>query len=225
ERLSTSIGSDVDTFVGDFGLTRLPAVAATGTVTFSRYTASISSVITPYFTATGTVNPNGVQVLTADLSQSFGVTTDVNLATWNAGMGGYFLPANTTSIDVPVQAITPGSAGNIQPGAISLITVAVPGVDFVTNSTVFSNGTDGESDASLKERFTIFVATRAEATLAAVKAAITSVQDGLSYSVIENTLPTGTAQPGFFTVTVDDGTGTPPTALITAVYEAIDAIR
>src|ERR1700685_2978965 len=39
-RLSTSTGTDVDTFVGDFGLAREAAIAATGSVTFSRYTSS-----------------------------------------------------------------------------------------------------------------------------------------------------------------------------------------
>src|SRR5690242_9710322 len=63
ERLSTSTGADVDSFVGDFGLTRLPATPATGAVTLSRYTAFISSVVTPYFNDDGTINSNGVQVL------------------------------------------------------------------------------------------------------------------------------------------------------------------
>src|SRR5690348_7832551 len=36
-RLATSSGNDVDSFVNDFGLTRLPGVGATGTVTFGRF--------------------------------------------------------------------------------------------------------------------------------------------------------------------------------------------
>ena len=38
-RLSTSSGSDVDSFVNDFGLTRLPATYATGPVTLTALTA------------------------------------------------------------------------------------------------------------------------------------------------------------------------------------------
>jgi phage-related baseplate assembly protein len=225
ERLATSTGADVDSFVGDFGLTRLPAVASVGTVTFSRFTASISSLIVPYFNADGSINPNGVQVLTADLSQTFGVIVNTSLATWNQVMGGYFLPSGTLTIDVPVQALVPGSAGNVQANAISLITTAVSGVDTVNNITVFSDGADSESDAALKARFAIFIATRARATLSAVANAIQTVQQGLSYAIIENTLPTGVSRPGYFTVTVDDGTGSPPTSLITAVYASIDQVR
>jgi uncharacterized phage protein gp47/JayE len=225
ERLVTSTGTDVDSFVGDFGLTRLPARPATGDVTFSRFYAGMSSLIVPYFNADGSTNAAGAQVLTADLTQAFGVYVDTTQATWNATMGGYLVPAGTVSITVPVQALVAGSAGNVQANAISLLTTAIPGVDTVTNSTVFSNGEDAESDAALKARFQVFVATRAEATLAAVENAIATVQLGLSYAVIENTLPNGTSQPGFFTATVDDGTGNPPTALLSAVYTAIDAVR
>lgn len=38
-RLATSQGGDVDSFVGDFGLARLPATYATGSVAFSRYSS------------------------------------------------------------------------------------------------------------------------------------------------------------------------------------------
>ena len=44
-RLATSTGVDVDSFGADFGFARLPAVAATGTVTLSRFTPSISTSI------------------------------------------------------------------------------------------------------------------------------------------------------------------------------------
>lgn len=225
ERLATSTGPDVDSFVGDFSLNRLPAVSSVGTVTFARFTASISSLIVPYFNADGSINPNGVQVLTADLAQTFGVIVNTSNPAWNVTMGGYFLPSGSLTVDVPVQALVPGSAGNIQAAAISLITIAVPGVDTVTNATVFSDGVDAESDAALKARFAVFIATRARATLSAVANAIQSVQQGLSFAIIENTLPTGVSDPGFFTVTVDDGTGSPGAALISAVYAAIDQVR
>ncbi|MEF9481383.1 hypothetical protein [Ralstonia sp. 1B3] len=39
-RAATSSGSDLDTWMADFGLTRLAAVPATGSVTFSRFTVT-----------------------------------------------------------------------------------------------------------------------------------------------------------------------------------------
>lgn len=225
ERLATSVGLDVDSFVGDFGLVRLPSVPATGTVTFSRYYGGSSALIVPYFNADGSINGAGATVLTADLTQGFGVYTNTSDPNWNAQMAGYFMPAGTASITAPVRALVAGSAGNIQASAVSLITNPIPGVDSVANQTVFSDGTNGESDAALRARFQTFIATREKATIDAVKSAIQSVQDGLTYSVIENTTPSGTAMPGYFTVTVDDGSGAPSDALLSAVYSAVDSVR
>src|SRR5271163_4542066 len=44
-RAATSQGSDLDTWVADYGLIRLPAVAATGQVTFTRFTANQQAVV------------------------------------------------------------------------------------------------------------------------------------------------------------------------------------
>lgn len=224
-RLATSTGTEADTFVGDFGLTRLPANPSTGMVTFSRFYSGMSALVVPYFNADGSTNTSGAQVITVDLAQAFGVTVDTTLPTWNSAMGGYLVQSGIISADIPVQALVAGSAGNIQAGAIALLSIAVPGIDTVSNVTVFSNGADAESDVNLKARFQTFVATRARATLAAVKNAIQSVQQDLSYAVIEDTLPNGTRSPGFFTATVDDGTGNPTDALLAAVYAAIDLVR
>jgi uncharacterized phage protein gp47/JayE len=223
-RLATSSGTDVDSFLADFGLTREQPVAASGTVTFSR-SFGISALIVPYFNVDGSINTNGAQVITADGTQAFGVLANTAIGAWNPTMGGYFLPTGTSSVDVPVKALAAGTAGNVQANAISLIASAIPGVDTVNNATVFSNGVDGESDAASKARFQTFVATRARATRAAVENAIQSVQQNLSDDIIENTLPTGASQPGFFTVTIDDGTGAPPPVLINQVYAAIDLVR
>lgn len=223
-RLATSSGTDVDSYIGDFGLTREQPVPASGTVTFSR-SYGISALIVPYFNIDGTINTNGAQVITTDGTQAFGVQTNTSIGAWNPIMGGYFLPTGTTSVDVPVRALASGTSGNVQAHAISLIASAIPGVDTVDNATVFSNGVDGESDAAARARFQSFVATRARATRAAVQNAIQSVQQNLSNDIIENTLPDGTTQPGFFTVTIDDGTGAPPQLLINEVYAAIDLVR
>jgi uncharacterized phage protein gp47/JayE len=225
-RLATSAGTDVDTYVGDFTLTREPAVAATGLVTLSRPSTGFAALIKPYFNVDGTTNStDGVQVITVDRVQAFGVTVDTTNAAWNAQLGGYFVAPNVLSVDVPVKAITAGSAGNVQAGTISLLATGVPGIDSVTNVAVFSNGVDAETDDALKERFRSFIATRARATIAAVQEAISSVQQGLTDAIIENTLPNGQTRIGFFTVTIDDGSGAPTDALLASVAAAIDQVR
>jgi phage-related baseplate assembly protein len=47
----------------------------------------------------------------------------------------------------------------------------------------------------------------------------------LDFTVVQNIDTTGKTQLGNFVVTVDDGTGYPPPALIATVYSAVDAVR
>ena len=44
-RASTSNGADLDSWVADFGLTRLPAVVASGSARFSRATPGLASIV------------------------------------------------------------------------------------------------------------------------------------------------------------------------------------
>jgi uncharacterized phage protein gp47/JayE len=208
-RLATSSGADVDSFVGDYTLTRLPGVAATGAVTLSRFSATGTALVMP-----------GALVTTSDLTQNFVVITDTTNAYWNTALGGYLIPSGTSSITVPVQAATVGVGGNVQPGTITLLGTGIPGVDTVSNALAFSNGADAESDAQLKLRFSNYIASLAKATLLAIAYAISQVQQGLSWYINENY-----PSVGHFTVTIDDGSGNPPASLLSLIYAAIDAVR
>lgn len=220
-RLSTSSGSDLDTWVADFGLTRLPATAATGSVTFSRYSTTASALV-----------PVGAQVKTADGTRTFQVIADSANSAWN-GSSGFTIPISTASVIVTVQDVTTGStgalsvgaSGNVQAGTIALLASSIANVDTVTNAAAFTTGIDVESDAALRARFANYIQTRSRATLAAVGSAIASVQQGLTYTIQENVNTGGTTTLGTFTVTVDDGTGAPGSTLLTAVSLAIAAVR
>ena len=61
-RAATSSGDDLDSWMADLTLTRLPAVGATGMVTFSRFTATVPALV-----------PTGAMVRTADGTQTFAV--------------------------------------------------------------------------------------------------------------------------------------------------------
>jgi hypothetical protein len=213
-RLATSTGSDIDTWVGDFQLTRLPAVYATGTVTFSRFTATSQALILP-----------GAQVKSGDGTQPFIVIADATQAAWNATLGGYVIAANTTSANATVQAQNPGTQGNVQAAAISLIASAIPFVDSVTNADAFTTGVNAETDSALQDRFANYVQTLSRATLAAIAYAISIVQQGLSWTIDENVNASLVYTPGNFVVTVDDGTGSPPSSLLTAVSLSISQYR
>jgi uncharacterized phage protein gp47/JayE len=213
-RASTSNGPDLDSWMLDFGLTRLPAVPSTGIVTFSRFVDNLSATI-----------PAGTVIKTTDGSLSFSVIEDQTLSIWQFSTSGYVFPSGVASGDLPVICMTGGSAGNVLAGTLTVIAASLPGIDLVNNANPLSNGADAESDSAFRNRFQSYLASRSRATLAAVQNAIANVQQGLDVAVEENTSSEGTTQVGSFLVIVDDGSGYPSTALLSTVATAVDAVR
>jgi uncharacterized phage protein gp47/JayE len=213
-RAATSSGSDLDSWMADYGVTRLPANAATGSVTFSRFTPTQQAVV-----------PVGAVVQTADGSQQYTVNTDTTNPAYNASLGGYVIAAGVSSVAVSVTAVTAGTAANVIAGAISSLAQAIPYVDSVANALAFTNGVDAETDSNFRIRFVSYIQSLSKATKAAIGYAITSLQQGLTYSLIENQTYAGVAQMGNFVVIVDDGTGSPSSTLLGTVSNAVDAVR
>lgn len=213
-RLATSSGADCDSFGADFGFQRLPAVPATGTVTFSRFAPILSATI-----------PAATTVITGDGTQRFTVIADPANAAYSPSAGGYTLGAGVGSIDLPVQASAPGAAGNVLPGTVTLLGSSVPGVDTVSNANGFTGGVDAESDDAFRARFGNYLASLTRATPGAVSEAVAGVRQGLSVVVSENVDQTGAASPGEFVVTVDDGSGHPSAGLLATVQQAVEAVR
>jgi uncharacterized phage protein gp47/JayE len=212
-RAATSNGADLDSWMADFSFFRLPGASANGIVTFARYTIGLNTLV-----------PVGTLVSTVDGSESFVVVASASSTVVN-GVAGYSLPAQLASVDVPVQAVAPGSAGNVLAGAIGLLRSAIPGIDTVNNAVPTVGGIDPESDASLRLRFQAYINSLSLATPLAVSNAIMAVQQGLRYSVVENQDGSGNALPGHFVVAVDDGTGSPPASLISEVQQAVETVR
>jgi len=213
-RAATSNGTHLHSWMLDFSVTPILAKAASGAATFSRYTATAQAVV-----------PVGTTVLTADGSQSYTVDLDTTNAAYSATLGGYVLAAGVSSLIVNITAVTAGAAANVIEGQISLINEPIPGVDTVTNPEAFDNGADEESDTALRARFPVYMASLSKATPAAIENAIKELELGLTNSFTENVNYAGLAQPGYFFVVVDDGTGAPPSSLISTVYNAIEAVR
>jgi uncharacterized phage protein gp47/JayE len=195
-------------------MTRLTAVAAQGSVTFSRYTPTMAALI-----------PTGTTVTTSDSTTQFTVGTDSTNAAWSASQNGYLLGAGVASVTVPVIATVAGSAGNVLAGTISLVTSALPGIDTVTNALSLTGGLDAETDDAFRLRFQSFINSRTRATVQAVNYATTSIQQGVNCTVQENTDGNGDFRPGKFLVTVDDGSGSPPATLLTSIQAAVDVVR
>lgn len=220
-RLATSTGTNVDTWVGDFGLFRQPAVASTGPVTFGRFSTA----------ATGFV-PVGAQVKTSDGTRIYQVLADGTNPAWNQS-NGFTIPPGTASIACTVQDITTdstgnlsiGSAGNVAANTITLPASAMTNVDFVNNAGAFTNGVNAQSDASLRAAFAVYVQTRSKGTNPAIGFAISQVQQGLNWTIAENVSTSGAFTPGTDVITVDDGSGAPTSTLLASVAAAIDVYR
>lgn len=207
-RAATSEGADLDSWMADFALARLPAVAARGQVRFARFAATEAALV-----------PVGTLVRTADAQRGFVVAADASHAAWSADPAGYAMGPGVGSVVVPVAAEQAGAAGNVLAGAITLLADALAGVDTVANDAPTEGGLEAEDDAALRLRFRDYLASRSRATPVAVGYAVASLQQGLRHAIAEN-IGTGT-----FVVTVDDGSGTPPPALLASVAEAIEAVR
>ena len=203
-RLATSIGADVDSWVQDFGLTRLPATFASGQVVFSSFNPTVQ----------GATVPTGATIRSSDGSQSFVVVG-----------GPYTRALGAASVTASVQAVAAGSAGNVQGGVVNVLGTALPGIDTVTNPNAFTGGEEAETDAALRLRFISYINTRSQATEQAFAFAIASVQQDLTYSIEENKTAAGVDLPGNVHVIVDDGSGNPPTALLASVAAALDSVR
>jgi uncharacterized phage protein gp47/JayE len=213
-RLETSQGSDVDTFINDWGMFRLGASLSAGQVTFSRFTP-----------ATAVVIPVGTQVRTSDGTQTFQVIADSTSGSFSSAANGYLLPATVTSVACTVQSINPGIAANVAANTVTVIVNSIIGIDFCNNTGPMSGGSDAETDQQAKARFPLYVASLAEGTIEAIQFAIESLKLGMQSTIIENINQDGSSHPGFLYITVDDGTGFPPPSTLNAAALAAGTAR
>ncbi|WP_261797149.1 baseplate J/gp47 family protein [Ralstonia sp. TCR112] len=213
-RAATSSNADLDSWMLDYGLTRLAATSSTGQVTFSRFTPTYQAVV-----------PVGTVIQTADGTQQFTVVADTSQSAYSASLGGYVIAAGITSAVATVQAVNTGTITNVLANTITTLTQAVQYVDTVTNGAAFTNAIDTETDTAFRARFVAYINSLSRATKAAIGAAILAVQQGLQYTLTENQTYAGATQMGNFFVVVDDGSGSPPSALLNSVSNAIDAVR
>lgn len=213
-RLSTSSGNDVDTFVADFGLTRLAAVFSGGQVLFARFTPTYQAQIAP-----------GVQVTTADGTQSYVVVADTTQPAWNAALGAYVIPPGASSCLATVVAVNSGTQGNVGANTISVIGSAIPYVDTVTNPSPLVSGENAETDTALKVRFVAYIASLSKATKQAIIACVLALQVGATCNITENQDYNGTNDPGSFYAVCDDGSGSPPSTFLQNAFNAIDKTR
>jgi len=226
-RFATSNGPDADSWGAQFGFNRGQGSAASGQVTFARFTPTQQATI-PAATNTGTAaNPvfTGGTITQTQTGVQYQVIPDTTQAAYNSALNAYVLPAGTANINATVAALVSGSGGNAIEGLINVLASSIPGVDTVTNAQPFQNGTDPQTDPQYKAGFPGFLQSLSKATPAAIAAAIDSVGQDVDFTYTENENLDGSPNPGFFFVIADNGTGNPPSGFLTAIGSAIEATR
>ncbi len=149
-------GQNLDRLVAILGIRRKQATKATGTVTFSRSTPATSDIVIPV----------GTRVSTADGSVVFQTVDEA------------ILQQGQTSVDAAIEAVEPGSHGNVAANTITKLLDPISGIESVNNAFPTSGGSDAESDEELRYR-AITYAPSAKATVYSIKSALLQI-DGVT---------------------------------------------
>jgi uncharacterized phage protein gp47/JayE len=197
-----------------FNFTILPAVKASGVVTFGATTAPSSDVFIPKGTrvnmpASGTV-----------AAKEYEVQTDTTLA------------SGQTTVQTAVISTTAGQAGNTQAATITTISSTIAGIDTVTNAAAFTNGTDRETEDFRRARFQAYILTLSRGTNAAVESGAKTAQllDGsgniteqvTTASIVEPYIADPTLPAANITCYIYNGTGSTSSDLVTKTQSVID---
>ena len=213
-RLATSQNADVDSFVNDFGLSRLPSSGSSGSVTFSRYSTTQSAFV-----------PVGAQVQSADGTQTFTVLADPTNIAYNAALSGFLIASGVASVSVEVVSVGVGPATNVVAGAINRLLTSIQGVDYVSNASACAGGSSGETDAALKLRFVLYILGLSKGNVYGIEYALASLNVSISYTITDQYNYAGVYSPGFFYVVVDDGSGYPSSTYLAAATVAVQSSK
>jgi len=127
--IKTASGTALDHRASDFSLTRSAATKAIG---HARFTGTPATTV-----------PLGTQVAAPATT----VRDEIVFATTQVGVVG-----GGGTIDVPIEAVVAGSAGNVSASTITYLKTSVSGISAVTNPAATALGRDKESDDELRER-------------------------------------------------------------------------
>lgn len=137
--LDTKFGSNLDAFLKMFRFGRQQPTPATGFVTFSREGSPAPFDIRI---------PTGTRVIAPATSGSDGLFVDIQFRT----TFDVVLRQGATTVVAPIEAVVPGSLGNVAANRISGVQ-GLSGIYSVTNALPTSGGLSLETDDSLKARF------------------------------------------------------------------------
>lgn len=133
--VDSKVGGDLDDFAALFGLSRIPAQRSQGVVTFARANDVNGRTTTA-------IIPPGTQIAALTSPVAYVQTT----------LAGVLNPGQLT-VDLPVQALLGGPAGNVAAGLLVNPVGNSTNVNSVTNTAPLTGGLAQESDTQLRTRF------------------------------------------------------------------------
>lgn len=131
--IDSKTDADLDAFCQLFGIARLPAKRASGTITFTR----------------GAENTDAIVFIPINFQITSSTDTGIIFQT----VTGATMDVGVTSVTVPIQAVDAGPSGNIGPNLINNMSSPIQGVASVTNVSSTSGGMDQETDSALRARW------------------------------------------------------------------------
>jgi Baseplate J-like protein len=203
--LDTATGTALDDLAGNFQVTRLPSVQATGEVTITRQDFAYGISIPAGWAALSTLPVPNVESV---------VVTTLEDAQFDPGQ---------VSTSVAAQAVAGGRAGNLAGGQPLLPSVPVQGVsstDGFRTKDQWAGGVDAETDDALRYRIPLVVQGRVKGTRVSVLGSVLSVPGVVGANVLQATDTRGdgsTVPPGKFEVYYRGSDG-----LLGAVQSATD---
>lgn len=138
-----------------------------------------------------------------DPSQVYETTADVTFA----GSAGAGLAGEGTISSVYVRAREPGTAGNCDIGAVVEIVSAPAQIISATNTLALDNGQERESDAQLRERMLVYMASLARCQPAALEFAALDYVSTLGSRAMYAKVYEDPTNRGYSELVVDDGSG------------------
>src|ERR1700722_14346002 len=214
-RLQTCTGPDVDSFCMQFNFPRDGAQFASGDVTLSIPLPAVNQLTIPIGSI---IQTNGANI-------QYQLVADTDQAAYNAGLQAYVLDVSQTTITASVEALVAGSAYNVQASQLTNFGSSSYGFTTVTNVAPIINGADQESDAAYIARFETYIQSLSKGTYLAILAACQGVFPDFTYTILNNTTPSGTSEPGWFTVIANNPGETVSSPQLAQLQTAVNLIR
>ncbi|MGI6255294.1 MAG: baseplate J/gp47 family protein [Acutalibacter sp.] len=127
----TATGVQLDLHGAQRGVLRKPAEKATGVVSFSRYLPLSFDLVIPQGTICATSGEPVVEYETTEEA---------------------ILTSGQLTVEVPVQAVTAGAAGNAAAGYVTTLVSAPTGINYASNEAAITGGADAETDDDYRKR-------------------------------------------------------------------------